>query len=268
MPTDLWKAVNYKTPIKYLINTYIREYDLSKANINSLLYTGTISQDQYKEFLAMDKKTREVRIGLMEKRDTSIYKKIQVGVIEAKRRLVYENEIEDFNVVSVKNDAMFISGDLLSKTEFPPFKFNIKNEYIMYFQLQELEVYYGDSDDSMVNIDIKGIDDNILPKHTNGMLDLICSLCYKLQRENISDTMQWMWNMYDNFINRNLPKEYYRSFDSVSMYTIRTMTTSYLTDDIDESYKNALDINRNLLIFRDLMFIVSDIYRGSMRSYG
>ena len=31
MPTDLWRSYNYKTPIKYYVNTFIREYDLSKA---------------------------------------------------------------------------------------------------------------------------------------------------------------------------------------------------------------------------------------------
>ena len=74
MPTSLWKSVNYKTPIKYFVNTYIREYDLSKANINALLYTGRITQEEHATYLSMDKQEREVKIGLWIKKDKSVYK--------------------------------------------------------------------------------------------------------------------------------------------------------------------------------------------------
>ena len=56
MASGLWRNINYKTPVKYYINTYIREYDLSKANINALLYQGRIDKSQYNIFYNMDKK--------------------------------------------------------------------------------------------------------------------------------------------------------------------------------------------------------------------
>ncbi len=266
----LWNLLNYKTSIKYLTNTYIREYDLSKANINSLLYTGRISQDEYNKFLNMDKKNREVSIGLMIKNDRSIYKDIQKGIIEAKRKLFISNSINDFEVVSIKNDAVFIHGRALQYTQFPPFDFKMKNEYTIYLQLQELEVYYGDSIDQytgeiVTNLDIKGIGDNTLLLHQNGILDLICEVCYRLQREKIEDTMSWIIQIYERFINRELPKEYYRTFDIQSLYKIHTFTRVASLIDIDESMVPYLDINRNLLILRDLVSIVSDIYRMKIK---
>ena len=44
MPTELWRSLNYKTQYKYFINTFIREYDLSKANINALLWGGCVGR--------------------------------------------------------------------------------------------------------------------------------------------------------------------------------------------------------------------------------
>ena len=102
MPTELWRSLNYKTQYKYFINTFIREYDLSKANINALLYTKRISVEDHKTYLAMDRNERETKIGLWIKKDKSVYKDIQKGIIEAKRRLVFANNIEDSEVVSVK----------------------------------------------------------------------------------------------------------------------------------------------------------------------
>lgn len=268
MSTDLWKSINYKTPIIYLINTYIREYDLSKANISALLFTGRISAEEHASYLTMDKRNREAQIGLMIQKDSSIYQDIQKGIIEAKRRLVFANEIEDFDVVSVKNDAMFISGKNLQYTEFPPFKFSLKNTYTIFMRLQDLEVYYGDSVDfntGMIktNIDVKGIPDKTLSLHSGGILDLICDVCYKLQRENIVDTMTWLGNMFQDFISRKLPKEFYRNFDPFSGYTLNTFTRSVSLGEIDDTMINVVDINRNLLILRDLMGIVMDIYKRS-----
>lgn len=268
--SSLWRQLNYKTSIKYLVNTYIREYDLSKANINALLYTNRISKEEYNKFLVMDKKDREVSIGLMIRNDRSIYTDIQKGIIEAKRKLFLSNSIEDFEVVSIKNDAVFTHGRLLQIREFPPFDFKIKNEYTIYLQLQELEVYYGDSIDQctgdiITNLDVKGISDSNLLLHQNGMLDLICETCYRIQRERIEDTMSWISQMYEKFIKRELPKEYYRNFDAFSMYKVHTFTRIASMIDIDDSLVPVIDINRNLSIFRDLVSIVSDIYRMKIR---
>lgn len=271
MPTSLWKSINYKTPVKYYLNTYIREYDLSKANINSLFYTGRITQEERDSYLAMDKQEREIAIGLWIKRDKTVYKDIQTGIIEAKRRLVRANDIEDFDVISIHNDAIFIVGKDLPQTEFPPFfKFAVKNVYTMFIQLADLEIYYGDLVDPITNtvntnIDVKGISDNNLLLHRGGMLDLICDACYRLQREDIRDTIRWISEMYQAYIERRLPKEYYRSFDSFSGYTVKTFVQTVSLGEIDETMIQYIDINRNLSILRDLMAIISDVYHRRNR---
>lgn len=270
MPTNLWKMTNYKTPIKYFVNTYIREYDLSKANINSLLYTGRITQEEHQKYLSMDKQEREINIGLWIKKDRSIYKDIQNGIIEAKRRLVYANDINDYDIVSVKNDAMFIVGKELSQIEFPPFKFNMKNIYTVYLQIEELEIYYGDSinrSTGSINtiIDVKGMSNESLLLHQGGMLDLICDICYKLQRESIDDIMKWISEIYSEFVNKKLPKEYYRNFDSFSRYSINTFSRCVSLGEISDDMIGIIDINRNLLIIRDLMAIIADIYHSRVK---
>ena len=268
--TSLWKSINYKTPIKYFLNTYIREYDISKANISALLQQGVISKPLYESFLNMDKREREIKIGLWIRKDRSIYRSIQNGIIEAKRLFCESNNIEDYRIVSIKNDAIFLEGNLVKNTSFYPYNFKIKNTYTIYMQLKNLEVYYGDSIDpntGLVNthIDIKGIPDETLVLHKNGMLDLICDICYRLQRENISDTMSYLSNFYSDFIQRKLPKEYYRDFDSFSGFTFHTYIRKCSLPEISDDMIPVVDINRNLSILRDLMSIVIDVYNKQMR---
>ena len=144
MNIDIWKNINYKTPAKYFINTYIREYDISKANINALLYCGRLSKEEYDNYAIQDKRDREVQIGLLIKRDKSVYRDIQRGILEAKKRLVLSNNLDETRIVSIKNDAIFVNGEILKYTEFSPFTFIIKNTYTIFLSLQNLEVYYFD----------------------------------------------------------------------------------------------------------------------------
>ena len=266
MSIDLWGNINYKTPAKYFINTYIREYDLSKANINALLYCGRISKKEYDAYTSCDKRTREVQIGLLIKHDKSIYRDIQNGIIEAKKKLILSNGLDESRIVSIKNDAVFVNGEILKYREFSPFTFTIKNTYTIFLSLQNLEVYYSDNLNQSTgqidtNIDIKGIPDKTLIFHSDGMLDLICDLCYRLQRERIEETMKWICCIYESFIKRQLPKQYYRNFDSFSQYIINTYVHYVSMDDINDDMIDAVDINRNLSLLRDMISIVSSIYR-------
>lgn len=261
--TNMYNWVNYTSPtIKFVMN-YIREYDLSKANISALLYTRRISMDEYNKYLIMDKQEREKQIGLMIRSDDTVYENIQEGIIKAKELLSKQNSLEDSDILSIKNDAMFIIGKELKHTSFPPFTFKLKNVYQVYLKLQELEVYYADDQDgTQVKIDIKGIPDKTLELHKDGMLDLICETCYRMQRENPRETLTWISSVYRSFINRRMPKEYYRNFDSFSYYEIPTFTMMASLKDISNDMIPYININRNLSILRDLVGIVTDfMYR-------
>ena len=63
MYSKLYNKVNYTAPIDYLISTNIREYDISKANINTLLFFNKISKEQYDYFYNLEKEKRNIIIG-------------------------------------------------------------------------------------------------------------------------------------------------------------------------------------------------------------
>lgn len=261
----LYNQKIYMSPYPYIVNNFIREYDLSAANINALLTEGIISVDKYEEFLHMPKMEREIKIGIMS-RDKNIYKAIQRGIINAKKQLFRANNIQDHEVVSIKNDAVFVLGRELQYTEFGNYKFKMKNKYTIFMRLCDLEIYYSDvldGDDISYIIDVKGINDDKLPLHGNGMLDLICETCFMLQRNSPDEVLRYVTQMYNLFLSRKLPVDFYREFNSLSGYIFIGPIGAYKMDYISEDMVNMVDINRNAIVFRDLINIVSNVYRSN-----
>ena len=61
---NLYDKKNYLNPIPYLFSD-IREYDISKANINILFAKGIIDEDKYKYLYNLPRMDRQYTIGNM-----------------------------------------------------------------------------------------------------------------------------------------------------------------------------------------------------------
>lgn len=243
------------------------EYDLSKANISALMSENRIDESTYQRLYYADRMTRQIEIGLMEKNDHSITKAKKHGITEAKRQLFLSNQIEDWEVLSIKNDAVFILGRELPYTSFGRyFTFAKKNTYTIFLILGDLEIYYFDEmigDGLNVSIDVKGINDSLLPLHEHGMLDLIVETCYSIQRDTPRETVQKVSTMYEKFIKRELPVDCYREMNYISKFKFQSQFSAFYTDVIAPEQLQVVDIGRNLNLIRDLMAIVSSIYINS-----
>ena len=160
---DFLKGQNYNSEYNLILNSFIREYDLSKANINALYERGVISKDQYDNLYNSDKQIREKTIGLMIRKDQNIYKEIQKGIIDAKRNLIISNNIEPEDIVSIKNDAVFVKNNKLKYTKFGLMDFKLKNTYTLYIKINRYEFYYYyNSFNNEEKLDVKGINDDNL----------------------------------------------------------------------------------------------------------
>ena len=255
----LYENMNYLSTYPFVINNYIREYDLSAANINALYTNGYFDKSTYELFKSYNKKKREVEIGLLIKRDSRVYEIISSGIINAKKLLFESNNIQDNEVLTIKNDAVFIISKELVNTVFDNYEFKCKNLYNTYLRILDLEIYYRDSLNSDdIFFDIKGISDDKLCLHT-AMISLISEVCYRVQRYDKSDNIRFIMNIYENFLHRRLPIEYYRNLDSFSKYTIINNIGIYSLDNISNDMINIINIDRNLSILRELIWIISSM---------
>ena len=118
MISQLYKRINYSSEFSYIISRYIREYDISKANINILYSLNLITKSQYEYLDKADRMERQVIIGLMQQKDNNISIALKKGIIEAKEQFFVSNNIQDNEVLCIKNDAIFLIDKIAVNTKF------------------------------------------------------------------------------------------------------------------------------------------------------
>ena len=217
----LFDKVNYTADISYLTNVFIYEYDISKANINILYTKNIISKDIYDYLYNAERMTRQVYIGKLCK-DISINNTLKAGIIEAKKMLFEANNIQDRDILSIKNDAVFIINKKLANTEFGLIKFIKKNVYTSFYKINGIEYYYYYSNFTKEEyLDIKGISDEKIKLHEKYFLQIIKDLFYSIQINGPEISIRMLKDIYNEYISLNMPVEYYRTFDIVSMFHMK-----------------------------------------------
>lgn len=257
----LYNENNYTINLGYLFNQYIREYDISKANINVLFAKGVIDKALYDKLYSVNKISRQIYIGNMIKENHRMYEVLNSGIKEYKRKFFEANNIEDNDIISIKNDAVFVLNKIPQLLKFDNVEFVLKNTYTSFMKLNELEIYYGDSIRSNEIIDVKGIKDDDLSMYHDMFLNIIISFFRNMQKfgsEVALSNLNCMINMY---LQRKLPIEYYRRFRASSDYCINGITTAYgvlSLPDTDEN-KKSLDISYNLHLLRAMHMYASQV---------
>nr|DAE82471.1 MAG TPA: hypothetical protein [Caudoviricetes sp.] len=252
---------NYLAPISYLISNYIREYDISKANINILLYKGLISKEVYDELYSLPKKEREIRVGLMIKYDQNLNKGLLEGFKEMRKMFFTANQIWEYEVMAVKKDAIYLVGREAQVTVFNNVKFVCKNVYTSYYNLGNVEFYYYLDTKQTEKLDIKGISDNTLYLHDPFMLDFLRYIFSLAQSGAFVDAMNDISEFCKQMISYQLPLGYYRELNNRSLFRSRTVIDGnriYLSS-IGKNFdiQTALDASYNLGILRNLYSIMA-----------
>jgi len=261
-------SVNYTMPIDFLFGHIIREYDLAKANITALHFYGKISDEDYNRYSAMEKTDREVAIGMLIRNNRMIYDHLRHGIESMKIRFVEQNSISSRDILAIKNDALFLIDVRPTLTEFQyaeqyKFEFKCKNTYSGYMKIrpdrgQTIELYSSiDTMNQTHKIDVKGINDNALLNHEKGFLKLIKIIFHSIEFNSFEDTLTTISNLYQEYINLKLPLEYYREFNSNSLFRYKGgIYGIYYSEFPPAKDKFNIDISYNLNILRDIYRLV------------
>ena len=269
--SDIAQKVNYLVDVPLIINANIIEYDISKANITMLYSYGMISKEEYEWFLRMDKMTREISIGRrmldddnkLSEEGKKINACIKEGIAKAKSMLLEANNVPLESIIRIANDAVYINGGLLPIRDFDInnngviVHFKSDKVYNMMLNLRNITIFIMDNPmTDTIDVDVKGINDRLLPKH-EPFLEFICNTITDMQRSSKESALYSFNDFYNQYVNLNLPIEYYREFNQDSMYKIKG--TAYLMDNVTGVDKSLLDIECNLTILRQLYAIILDL---------
>lgn len=265
----LYNKINYTANISYLSNTFIYEYDISKCNINVLYTKGVINKSTYDYLYDSERMVRQVYVGKLIRDNPSINDVLKAGIIEAKQMLFEQNAIDDRDVLSIKNDAVFIINKRLGITKFGLIEFALKHVYTAYYKIKNMEYYYYYN--SMTKeecLDIKGISDSVLPYHEKHFFQLLKDVFYTVQTSGIEVAVRLLKDAYMDYITLTMPIEYYREFNIESQYHLKFNTRTgagFCTTIVTDEIKDMIDISHNASILLEIQKILISMYFNKNR---
>lgn len=214
--SDLYKKVNYLSPLKTVQNK-IYEYDIHAANLTMLRESKKINKNTLDVLSRMDKGPREIAVGKMIRANKQFGVIIKRGILRARERLFRENLIQDYEVLSIKNDAVFVIGRKLKHTKFGEVEFKLKNQYTLYQNIEKIEFYY---DRRHKRVDIKGVKDDIVnhPDHQNGMMEFFRTVFGYVILDQRNDLREYILDFVHQYKAKTLPYQYYRELNSSNCY--------------------------------------------------
>lgn len=251
LPTcsELWKRSAYLTKKTQIIHR-IYEYDIRSANTSSLRMAHRLKSATLDELEQLPRHDREVRVGMMISKDKSIGKVIKREISRAKRSLFIANGIQDDEVLSIKNDAVFIIGRRLTETEFGCMVFKEKNVYSGYLYAEKMELYYNRKTRT---VDIKGIKDEIVqdPDHQQGMVIFLATVMEHLVMDRMDALRRYLIQFTDDYKSKRLPVMYYKEMNGENIYrtTMEISGTYFQMQTATESDKPMINGTYNFKRF-------------------
>lgn len=214
--SELYKKTNYLTSLP-LIQNRIYEYDIRSANVSMLRASGKVKESTLQQLEALDKDAREKAVGKMIRQNRKFYKIISEGIRKARETLFRENQIQDHEVLSIKNDAVFIIGRKLRYTQFGDIEFRVKGQYTLFQQFNKIEFYY---DRRHRRVDIKGVSDKVVMEedHQKGMMVFFDTVFNYVCTDRRKELREYLIQFVDDYKTKTLPHYYYRELNSDNVY--------------------------------------------------
>ena len=256
--SSLAKQINYICPDRF-VSGRITEYDISQANINVLYKYQVIDTKYYNYLKSCPKIQREIIVGNLIKEDKDKYKIIQKGIKDAKCQLFEANDIKEYEVVRIANDAVYVNRfNGLKYTVFDGINFNIKSISTCFLKLYNILFFINLEDN--INVDIKGLGEDYSIHQP--MISIIVNIINELQCIGIKSAMKSLSDFIDDYQNRKLSVEYYREMNDTAGY--RVIGGEFYISNLNNILPE-IDINYNLYILRELASVLYEIYTSTYR---
>ena len=229
------------------VNSSIVEWDIHSGNTSMMYHYNLAPKPVIDKLAAMNKQDRVVAIGKLMKKDKEFSKKLEASFNSIAQDFVEINEIPRENIISIKRDAVYVLNRDIKFSTFGQYvEFVPKNQYTGWLYIKPYEFYF--KDDS--TIDVKGLSDNLIPKHEHGMLAFLSDLFDTCRASNMGkgDINQFMAEFSENYKFRRLKDDFYREFNQKSLYRlVYPDIGEMLTESFPERDLEYVDISYNYL---------------------
>lgn len=255
--TNLWNE-NYDAKCDYIFDRKIVEYDIAKANISVLYDNNKLSESEYIRLRDQPRMVRQYEIGCAIRDDPKLEKVLDEGFREARRRLVEKLKLEDYNILHVNRDALFIVLPSTSRIQDiiqvgEKTAFTCRGIYDSYYRIEparNIHIYYSHSG----NRKVRGIGESALKLHEEYFLNDILHVMNVATFNGIQAAYNELKELYVNYINRKVNYRCYRRFDSQSLFDIINFSefSSFQAEYLTSVQAYTIDMSYNLSLLNRL----------------
>lgn len=242
----LEKLINVNKMFDVIFGGLIAEYDIKSAGATAILELK--GNDMYEYLMKLDKKTRNIKIGLMMKNEPGLSDAVNDLMLKYLNIFIKENKINAKNIVYTTRDSILVYNKIPLKTIFNHVEF--RNKDGMFSTMIRIKNYTILFDSMSGRIDIKGIKDEIvedsffLNKFLINFLYIIES-CQKNGDEKIFNTLKNMRLQYLNSHDVRVYKDLLNENKLGVRYNNELIYLDVNTDTIEENedFEIAKDLN-------------------------
>jgi len=261
---NLWENKTYQSPIMYIIDANILEYDIAKANISVLRDIGAIDESLYNRLYAMPKLEREIFIGNYQ-RDHGLTDALKQGIQDARKSLFAFLGLNETNVIEINNDSITMIADSLQDYPSqvmvgPHTTFRVKGRYRSFYLLGRKKFYYQfDPVTGSEGMDIKGLGEYSIAMHRDYLISWLMHVFGIAVMSGSSAALAECNKFYQSYIDKKLPIEYYRRLDVDARFDINPKLSEWSTfraDYLSAGYaEDLVDGRYNLGVLNQLALI-------------
>jgi hypothetical protein len=212
----LWTA-----DVDVVVGAQITEVDLADAGMtvvrqDDLLDAGTVAWLE-----GLPKRDRSVQLGLISRDHVpGLAQAITRGILERLRELLEVNAIDEARVLSVKRDAVFLTGVPPGRVQLPSGSvFRLKNTYTAFARLgREVELYGVPRRGTW---DLKGVPEARRPLHADHSVRFVLDVLGLLEAGRAGEAAETVQAFRDDYAARRLPLGFYRELNAESRFCLR-----------------------------------------------
>lgn len=228
-----------------VVNGKIVEWDIKSGN-TSMMYTYKMFPKKVIDAIhILSKQKRVVAIGKLMKKNKEFSKQLEQAFNSTIQQFVTINDIPKENIISIKRDAVYVlNHDIKYPTIGEYIEFVPKNTYDGWMYLSPFEFYHATD-----HIDVKGLNDEFLPLHENGILDFINELFITCASTNKDPGRinEFLADFVKHYKNKELIDDYYREFSNDSQYRLQYPEGDLLVESLAPGDLEYLDISYNYI---------------------
>ena len=246
---EIWNRTTWENKtIEFIFGSRIVEYDMKSAGFNISKQFKLLPESTLAMLEGMKKEARNKKMGLIQRKDKEYTKNLLEGFKKCRKWFFVKNDIEEYQVLCTKKDAIFLIDTYPKHLETGFIRFDAKNTYSSYFKLNKLEFYLNPQ---LGICDIKGLGqgDSLKDVHAlHGDYILKFIMEFTRLRERLTDRrimVTWLTTFIRNYRNRNVDIGFYRELSRANDFKLWTeeMQDTISVSDTDDIENIRINYN-------------------------